>query len=168
MNTACETCGAPARVFVSNQLPGRGKVVRAFCIACADHAEQTCDLVQPAAPPPLSLAAVYIATGAFVAALCAAADWVRLGEQPGFGFYQLAALLVSVVLFLSGLVMRTPSVAFVAFLMAGLSAFADWIQIGLVEGFGWWQRIGTAVGIILILRGLWLARPPKRRTSGAS
>ncbi|MCC7292203.1 MAG: hypothetical protein IT449_09110 [Phycisphaerales bacterium] len=162
----CEQCGQLARVHISDQVPGKGKVMRHLCLPCAERTQQDAPLVETAAAPPLSEAAVFLATGAFVTTLSASADYVRLGEQPGFGWYQIAAIFISIVLFLAGVVMRATSITLIALLMGGLTLFADWIKVGHVEGFGWHQRIGTATGVALMLWGLWLAR--RRRKGNAT
>ncbi len=161
----CEQCGQLARVHISDQVPGQGKVMRHLCLPCAERIQQDAPLVEAAAAPPLSEAAVFLATGAFVTLLSAAADYIRLGEQAGFGWYQIAAIIISIILFLAGVVMRATSIAVIALLMGGITLFADWIKVGHVEGFGWHQRIGTATGVAVMLWGLWLAR--RRRKGNA-
>jgi hypothetical protein len=46
-------------------------------------------------------------------------------------------------------------------LVAGLSAFADSLDVGLTPGVGWIQRFGIYVGVVLAvwgMRGMWAAR----------
>jgi uncharacterized membrane protein len=43
-------------------------------------------------------------------------------------------------------------------ILAILSLAADAIGIGNQQGFGWQQILGTIVGIVIILIGIWLPR----------
>lgn len=154
---ACEKCGAPARVHVSNQLPGVGKVLRHYCFVCADSAQED---VLPTRPdvPPLSQSAVYLAAGVFVLLLTITADWIRPGEKEGFGAYQWTALLVSGLLVVAGAVMRATSILVVAGLMGVLTLLADRLKLGGVRGFGAYQIAGCMVGACLVGYGIWVAR----------
>jgi len=160
----CEICGAPARVHVSNQLPGKGKVMRRFCMDCADTRQEDVFPEEETSAPPLSRAAVYIVAGSFVALLSITADWVRPGAREGFGVYQTAALILSAVLFFAGAVLRTATLVVAAVLMGGLSLFADRIKLGQVRGFGLYQEFGTLLGLLLAGYGIALACRRKRST----
>jgi hypothetical protein len=40
-------------------------------------------------------------------------------------------------------------------LVAGVSAFADSLDVGLTPGLGWIQRFGIYVGVVLAAWGMW-------------
>ena len=40
-------------------------------------------------------------------------------------------------------------------LVAGLSAFADDLDVGMSPGLGWIQRFGVIVGVVLAAWGTW-------------
>jgi uncharacterized membrane protein len=49
-------------------------------------------------------------------------------------------------------------------ILALVSVLADVIGIGNKAGFGWQQLLGTVVGIVVLLVGVWLARSKTNQT----
>jgi hypothetical protein len=43
-------------------------------------------------------------------------------------------------------------------IVAIVAIFADFIGIGNKSGFGWQQIVGTAVGVIAVIIGVWFAQ----------
>ena len=57
--------------------------------------------------------------------------------------------------------MSTKSIGLVLIILGAVVALislgADFIGIGNLQGFGWQQTLGTVVGVIVVLVGVWLA-----------
>lgn|GEM_PF-1330306 len=159
----CEKCGAPSVVHVSNQIPGKGLVIRHFCLRCA----QTHDGLDVSATTEgehrLSDAAALITAGTFILVLSLLADWLQLGGTEGFGYQQIGGVIVGGVLLLLGAIVRAPILLVFGLIIGVMSLLADRFPVGAAEGFGSNQIVGTLLGLVSIAAGVLSAR--RKRSS---
>ena len=159
LQPVCEVCGAPAIVHFSG-----GDTVgsfRHYCLQCADEMQ--------AAPKPvdrsLEQALALLVVGSFILGISVLADSLQFGVSAGFGWKQIAGLVLSGVLVLAGALMGVPAVLSVGLLFGGITILADWLGFGSDEGFGFQQMMGVVVGVCIILGGFVYAWTRRARAS---
>lgn len=153
---ACEKCGVPAVVHVTND-GGTGTHVRHFCLRCAD-AEET-DGAR--GEPGLNRAAVLIAVGLLVLATSVLADVLKIGAGEGFGLWQRLGVLVAGLLVLMATLTRTLTLLVIGLITGAVTVLADWLGLAGTEGFGLKQMFGSAAGVLMVVMGLLLGRRPR-------
>lgn len=99
-----------------------------------------------------------LAVGSFILAISLAADFLHFGGTAGFGWKQIAGLVLAAVLTLAGALMRVPAMLSVGLLFGGITILADWLGFGGDPGFGMQQGMGAIVGLCVILAGFVYAR----------
>ena len=150
---ACEKCGAPAVVHITNDT-GDGAFVRHLCIPCADEEEATVARGKRG----LDHAAILIVVGLLLLVISAGADILKFGSAEEFGMWQIIGTLLGGFLAIVGAVMRISTVVVIGLITIGLTVLADWLGFGNAEGFGLQQIAGCALGVVLILAGLAVGR----------
>jgi len=151
----CARCGAPAIVHITDLAAG-GPKMRHLCRLCADASGA--DVPSRSAGGRSALAAVIIAVGLYVVALSTLADYLEFGRTAGFGSVQRAGLIVAGIILLLGAIAKAPTLLIIGMVTGVLDLLADWLAFGQSPGFGWQQKTGTALGLLLILIGMAVAR----------
>ena len=159
-NHVCVVCGAQATTHISNVHKGR-PTMEHFCTECADKRGQ------PEFPPrqKRGMSAVIIVTGLFITGLSLSADRLGFGSSAGFGWRQQGGLVLAGLLVLVGAVTRASTLIISGLSIGFLTVLADLLNFGNMPGFGWQQRLGTIIGLAMILAGLALAYPKRTKLS---
>ena len=153
--TVCEQCGAPANVHITDLAAGVPGM-RHLCRQCADDAHSGVDRVTERGRS--ALAAVIIAVGLYIVALSTLADILEFGGSAGFGSVQSAGLIVAGIILLLGAIAKAPVLLIIGLITGVIDLLADWLAFGSSPGFGWQQKMGTALGLALILVGVAVVR----------
>ena len=155
----CDVCGAPAITHISNIV--RGKLqMRHFCATCTDALDAV-----PVSGRRRGQGSILILMGSFVAILSLFADWFAFGRSAGFGWRQMMGMGLAGLIFLLGAIIRVPALIITGAAMGMLTLLADQLGFGSNPGFGWHQRIGTVIGLTMILAGLLVARQKRNSQS---
>lgn len=152
----CDVCGEPAYTHISNMVGGQLQM-RHLCDACTDlHNAQLVPGQRR------SEGSILILIGLFVITLSILADWCAFGSSAGFGWRQAAGVGLAALMFLLGAVIRVPGLIITGVLAGLLALLADWLGFGNTPGFGWQQRIGTVLGLAMLLAGLIVTRSTRK------
>jgi uncharacterized membrane protein len=147
--SACEKCGAPALVTITNEDPS-GATTRFLCLSCAE-VEESAVLHRDRY---LNYSAILLTVGAVVLGISLFADQLRFGNSEGFGLKQYFGMSVAVMLVLTAALIRVPTLMVIGLLTGSLTILADMFRFGQEQGFGWHQMLGTILGITLLAAGL--------------
>jgi heme exporter protein D len=148
----CDMCGAPAITHISNIVHGELQM-RHLCAACTDALDAA-----PVSGYRRGQGSILILMGAFVTVLSLFADFFAFGRSAGFGWRQMLGMVLAGLIFLLGAVVRVPALIITGAAMGMLTLLADWLAFGSHPGFGWQQKIGTAIGLAMILAGTSVTR----------
>lgn len=102
-----------------------------------------------------------VAIGLFLLTLSILADWLRLGHARGFGSWQIAAILLAVVVISSGSMIRISSLSVLGLCVLILTLAADFLGLDGKNGFGIHQTAGLILACVLIALGILLGYVPK-------
>ena len=160
-DSACERCGAPANVHISDVTRGEARI-RNFCTGCVDEIERRRTAYRHRTGEAVTL----IVFGFIVLGLSVLADFLPLGGAEGFGWRQWEGVGIGGILVLLGAVIRARSILLIGIIMTTLSLLADLLAFGSSEGVGAQQMFGSVLGICVVALGLWLARKRRRHSSG--
>ena len=166
----CDRCGAPARVHVlAGYVEGR-PVHRHFCHACADVAyELQLEVGAGNARPRPRVSSLIIAVGVLFAVLGTSFDLFGVEGAAGFGWKQQGGVAIGVLLVVLGGLLRVDAIAIAGAVLFGAAALADVYGLLGSPGFGSKQRFAVAVGVFLVLIGIWLRkRKRQQRLASAS
>lgn len=153
----CEICGADARIHVSSD-PGAPDRVAHYCVRCAEAD----DLQNVLGRRSRNRSAVVMTLGFFVLLVSLFADYLNLGSEQGAGFRYAVILAVCATLIGVGALTRTATVLIMGLAFTGVAFLADLLSLGGAPGFGIQQRIGTAIGFLIILGGFFAFRRARR------
>jgi hypothetical protein len=128
--------------------------MRHLCLACAAQEGS----VPTRGERRLNRAAVFLTIGVMTLVLSAVADELKFGLREGFGHRQVAGLLIGGGMVIMGAVTRATTLQAIGMFATALTLLADGIRLGGQPGFGAHQMLGCAVGVALIVYGLWTSR----------
>lgn len=149
----CEICGEPAIVHIATD-DGTASLIRHFCIACAEQENIRADRHERF----IDHGTVFVVVGLYILLLSALADLFSFGASEGFGYKQIAGVLIAITLFGVGGALRIPTLAFIGFFTGSITVLADWVGFGQHPGFGYQQILGSVLGLGLMVAGLTVAR----------
>lgn len=153
----CEICGAEARIHVSNDPGAPGRVAH-YCLECAEAD----DLQNVLGRRSRNRSAVVMSLGLFVLLVSLVADSLNLGSEEGAGFRYVVILAVCSTLIGVGALTRTATVLIMGLAFTCVALLADLLSLGDAPGFGMQQRVGAAIGILIILGGFFAFRKARR------
>lgn len=153
----CESCGDPAIVHRSEHPAGAGVRIRHFCLKCSDASKLHPQGADRNAPHHLSDCAVLMGVGSAIVVLSLFADQIQSGHSAGFGWVQIAAGVIGLLLLFIGSVIRSPLLLALGSLIAVLALLADLVPFGNAPGFGSRQRTGVVFGSLVLATGMGLA-----------
>ena len=148
----CDRCGQRAIVHIS-AFPGNARLVRHFCLACADDEVYRAAIRQQR----VNFSAVILCVGLIVLVLSLSADVLAFGNSEGFGWQQRTGWAIGAALFLIGAIVRVGTLVVIGLFAGTLALLADWLAFGSGQGFGRQQFAGVLLGIAVSVLGLWRA-----------
>jgi hypothetical protein len=163
----CELCGQPARVSVLQAYRDGQPLKRSFCLACADGGsrrmalsirEEGPGLERDAARSRLGPALILVAAGLVVAVVSLVSDFAGVGTHAGFGWKQIAILIIGALMVMIGALLRIDVIGLLGTAAALLALGADLLGVSGSAGFGWKQTVGLAAGFMLIGLGAIIRR----------
>lgn len=159
---ACECCGAPAKVHVMHEIGSPGSAHH-FCMRCAEGCDD--NLTQSDS---LNHSAVLVVIGFFLLTTSILADWLQLGHRHGFGAWQVASMMLAVVVISSGALVRISSLSVLGLCLLLVTLAADYLGLDGRTGFGVRQTTVLVIACITIATGVALGCLPPRATQSAS
>ncbi len=152
LDHVCERCGAPLLIHAE-----AGKTSHAAPVLCAQCTANGRNHINRRTNN-LNRGATLLVAGVYVLLLSALADWLAFGSSEGFGWKQHLGIALAAVVVLSAALMRVPTLFAIGLMIGTLTILADWLGFGNSQGFGLQQMAGSALGIVLVILGLALAR----------
>lgn len=169
----CDVCGRPAAVFVLDRyLRGQPRLLR-FCCPCRSQAHFGPAGAEEEAPR-IRLSSLLALVGLVFALIGLFGDFLVLPSRPGFGLFQGGGVLLGILVFFIGGLLRADLVALGGLLLAGTAVFADVLGVTRGPGLGYKQELLVACGLTAAGVGLaarfrsLLADPWAQRTSAAA
>lgn len=149
----CETCGRAACVHVLEGYDHGRRVVRRFCLDCADRAVPWPGDTSSAGLRP-GLPALGVLCGAALLGLGLFGDLLVPERHAGFGLYQQTGVVLAAIVVLVGVLLRVGPLAVAGLFLLGGSIGADWFGLVSGPGIGWKQQLMIASGAVLTAGGL--------------
>lgn len=150
---ACDVCGRPAVVHVLDRyLRGQPRLLR-FCAACRARTHFGPAGAEAEAPR-IRLSSLLALAGLACCLVGVFGDSLVLPSRPGFGLVQGGGLLLGLLIFFVGGLLRADLIALAGVLLAGASLGADLLGVVRGPGFGYRQQLLTAFGLAVLGLGL--------------
>ncbi|MEW6251791.1 MAG: hypothetical protein AB1716_14190 [Planctomycetota bacterium] len=163
--TACDVCGALARLQVLEGYRNGQPAVRRVCLTCAEATVFTPARRRPSGH--LRIGQIAVLLGLVLIALGLFGDWLVPARHGGFGWKQQSGLMLGSAVLFFGLLLGAELVALAGGLLLGGAVCADWFGLAQGPGIGWRQQTLAAAGALLILGGGLRSRWALRRRSAA-
>jgi hypothetical protein len=149
-------------VHISNE-EAQGQTLRHLCLTCAD--KEYLDSLRP--KPWMNWATLLVTVGGVILFVSLLADKLGLGESEGFGWKQTGLMVLAAVVVQIGAVIQIPTLLLAGLIAGLIGAAADYVGFGNAPDFGVQQMAGTALGSLLVIVGLVVARRSARAEQDA-